>query len=158
VQERGEFRNGQGREIPTVVSHGVLSVRAALVDSQRLPVELPDLRPAHGGADAQAVPGAAADIDFHDQVRRRIGRQVDFFLVANAGLVDKVKALVGFHTPVEVFAVAGHVAEAADRQTELLGQGEDQPPQQPAVVAMSPGNGHEFKVPPVVSNAEMPAF
>jgi len=61
-----------------------------------------------------------SDINLHDDIRRRIGPQVDLFFASNAGGMLDVKAGIGLRPLGELFLLEGGGAETIQIAAQLI--------------------------------------
>jgi hypothetical protein len=62
-------------------------------------VRSPDFRYAHRGEDLEPIQRGARDIDFNDQVRYRVGLQIELALAPDApGIVPEPVTLIGLRS------------------------------------------------------------
>jgi hypothetical protein len=130
MQEAGELSERQERKSSAAVTASVGAFGTKQENAQRISVPAPNLRESHGRINRHSIQCAAADLDFQNQIRRRIDVQINIVTPADGRFVLDPEALIGFESPLKAFPTKGHGSETGHVNFHFLGKSLQQPGQQ----------------------------
>ncbi|MBV8557939.1 MAG: hypothetical protein JO116_20425 [Planctomycetaceae bacterium] len=126
------------------------------VNRQAGTVEAPDLGDAELRINAEAIEGAARDIDLDGKVGGRVDGQVDRVLLPDDGLVPDVIGLVRFEAPLHVVPSPGGHPERQIVEAEFLRHLLDQLAKQAGILLVPLRWHQDLQISPVVGHPDRP--